>query len=339
MLAVIKQLCNLNTTERQKKQEGVFGAKYEGKQYLVNVASQGVKTGERVVISLKGGKQRDFTTFEELGMRDKLKDQWLQAMLMEKGVLVFAAMPEGGLTTLVDVGLLETDRLVRDFVAIEDEDDPQRDIENIEVHRYSRAKGETPAGLVPTLARKYPNVYVCRDFFDGPSAAALIEEVEDDRLVITSVNAKEAPEALLRILQMKAPHKEFAKNVEGVLCTRLIRLLCDSCKVAYEPTPDLLKKLGIPAGKVTELFRTPKPEEINKPCKACNGLGYMGRTGLFELLLVDDQVRKVLLKQPKLDILRKASRMAGMRTMQEEGVLLVAKGATSLQELSRVLKS
>jgi type II secretory ATPase GspE/PulE/Tfp pilus assembly ATPase PilB-like protein len=126
--------------------------------------------------------------------------------------------------------------------------------------------------------------------------------------------------------------------VTAVLCVRLIRKLCEGCKVAYEPTPDLAKKLGLPEGKVEALYRTPKPEEIEKPCKTCGGLGYIGRTGVFELLVVDDQVRQALLKEPKVEIVRKAAKAAGMRSFQEEGVLLIAKGVTSLAELQRVLK-
>ena len=178
-----------------------------------------------------------------------------------------------------------------------------------------------------------------RDFSDQEAAKLLINEVrDDDRLVITTVHAKTAPEALLRMLQHKVPQKEFASVVTAVLCTRLIRKLCDTCKVAYAPTPDLLKKLGIPQGKVEALYRVPKAEEVDKPCKECGGVGFKGRTGIFELLVVDDKIREVLVKQPKLELVTKAARLAGMRPFQEEGLLLVAKGVTSLAELQRVLK-
>lgn len=234
---------------------------------------------------------------------------------------------------------METDRLLRDFVAIEEEKQRERELENLDVTTYSAARGETPATILPALIRKYPNVYVCRDFVDAETAKILLNEISEDRLVITTVQAKEAPEALLRmIVQKQVPQREFAKGVIGVLCTRLIRKLCEACKVAYEPTPDLAKKLGLPEGKIEALFRTPKPEEADKPCKDCGGIGYKGRTGLFELLEIDDTIRQILIKDPKLELLNKAARAAGMRTFQEEGVLLLAKGVTSLAELQRVLK-
>jgi type II secretory ATPase GspE/PulE/Tfp pilus assembly ATPase PilB-like protein len=339
MLAVMKTLGNLNASERRKKQESKFGAKYKDHSFVCPIVSQGVPTGERVNLQLLGGYQRTFKHYADLGMRSKLAEQWAALMATDKGIVVIAAPPEGGLTTLTDVSLMETDRLLRDFVAIEEVNHRERELENIDVTTYDASKGETAASKIPALIRKYPNVYVMRDFSDPEASKLLVNEArDDDRLIITTVHAKDAAEALLRLLQQKVPHKDFSNTVTAVLCTRLIRKLCDTCKVAYPPTPDLLKKLGIPAGKVEALYRTPKPEEVDKPCKECGGLGMKGRTGLFELLVVDDKCREVLLKQPKLDLLRKAARLAGMRTFQEEGVLLVAKGVTSLAELQRVLK-
>jgi type II secretory ATPase GspE/PulE/Tfp pilus assembly ATPase PilB-like protein len=271
-------------------------------------------------------------------MRKKLAERWSELMALNQGLLVIASMPEGGLTTLTDVSLMETDRLLRDFASVEEVHHREIEIENIDVTTYDETKGESPATVLPKLIRKYPDVYVLRDFVNPESAKLLLDEIPDNRLVITNIHAKEAPEALLRILQKKVPHREFAELVTAVLCTRLIRKLCEACKVAYEPSPDLLKKLGIPQDKVKVLYRTPKPEEIEKPCKECNGVGFIGRTGIFELLVVNDKVREVLLKQPKLEALRPAARAAGMRPFQEEGVLLIAKGSTSLSELQRVLK-
>lgn len=340
LLAVMKQLANMNVKERRKKQEGVFGAKYNNYDYDCRVISQGTKTGERVVVSLRGGKTKDFTTYEQLGMREKIREQMNEVTAVDSGVIVFSAMPEGGLTAMTDVAMMETDRLMRDFVAIESTEDPQRDIENIEPHRFDPTKGESPAVLIPSLARKYPNVYVVRDLVDEETAKLLLAEVTDEnRLLMTTVHAKEAPEALLRLLQKKVPHKPLAESIVAVLNTRLIRLLCEECRVEFEPTAELLAKLKIPKGKVEKLYRAPKGDEIDKPCKACGGIGFSGRTGLFELLIADDQVREVLLKKPKPDILRKAARLAGMRTLKEEGALLIARGKTSVEELSRVLKT
>lgn len=338
MLAVMKQLANLDVKERAKKQSGKFAARYNGDEFGCKLTSQGVKTGERVMLSLVRPKSKEFKSYHDLGMREKLSEQWAEVLVAPQGLIVVSAMPEAGLTTLVDISLQETDRLMRDVFSIEDKNNPEREIENIAQHFYDPGAGQSPATVLPKLMRLYPDTYICRDLVNTESATALIEQAAGEKLVITTVRAKDAAESLLRVMQLKPPRETFAKALLAALNVRLIRVLCDECKVGYPPAPELLKKLSIPSGKVEQLYRTPTAEEASKPCPKCAGSGYFGRTGLFELLVADDQVRETLIKQPKLDAVRKACRYAGMRTMQEEGVLLVAKGATSLQELQRVLK-
>jgi type II secretory ATPase GspE/PulE/Tfp pilus assembly ATPase PilB-like protein len=337
MLAVMKTLANLDAKDRRKKQSGQFAAQFEGKKYLLPLVSQGVANGERVVLTRLNEKAKPHT-YDALGMREGLKAQWEEIMARDRGLVVFSAMPGGGLTTMMNASLEETDRLMRDFFSIEEVNHREHEIQNISVHTYDASKGETPATIIPGLVRLYPNAYVIRDVVDAESATLLMNEIADDRLVITSIPAREAAEALLRLLQLKLPAKQFASVVTAVLYQRLIRKLCPDCKVGYTPPAEVLKKLGIPPGKVQQLYRPPKPEEREKPCHACQAIGYLGRTGIFELLVVTDQMREILVKQPSLELLRKAARADNQRSLQEEGIFLVAKGVTSLQELQRVLK-
>ncbi|QDT00993.1 GspE/PulE family protein [Adhaeretor mobilis] len=339
LLAVLKTLANLDVKERRKKQKGKLGAKFEGKNYLLPITSEGTKSGERVVLEFIG-KKASFSTFEDLGMRDGLQEKWSELMARDKGLLVFSSMPGGGMSTLTNVSLDETDRLMRDFAAIEQADKPEQEIQNVTVNKFDPSKGETAATIIPDLIRTYPNVYVMREFTDTEATKLLMDEVVDEKLVITTIPARDGADALLRLLQAKVPHKIFAKHVTAVLYVRLVRKLCPTCRVGYTPTPQVLKKLGIPAGKVEQLYRPPKPEELesDKPCPDCQGFGYQGRTGIFELLEVNDKMREVLLKKPQGDLLRKAARTSRQRSLQEEAILLVAKGVTSLPEVMRVLK-
>ncbi len=139
---------------------------------------------------------------------------------------------------------------------------------------------------------------------------------------------------------LKAPPAEVAGGVTAVLCQRLVRKLCDRCKEAYAPPSQVLRQLGIPEGRVRAFYRPyqPKPEDKTEVCRECGGLGYKGQTAIFELLVLDPDVGRVLATTPKLDLLRQAARQAGMKSLQEEGVLLVARGVTSLPELMRVMK-
>jgi type II secretory ATPase GspE/PulE/Tfp pilus assembly ATPase PilB-like protein len=235
---------------------------------------------------------------------------------------------------------------MRNFVGIEDEAKPEREIENIPITHYDSRKSETPMDLLPKLNRTYPDVYVLRDFVNGETVDTLCDQVTvEQRFVFASTRAKEATEALLRGLMLKATPDKFAQAITAVLNVRLVRKLCDKCKEAYAPPAEVLKQLGLPPGKVQALYRPPVPPPPDseaaknyKPCDECMAIGYRGRTAIFELVIVDDRMRQLLAKQPKLELLRDASRKAGNRNLQEEGVLLVARGITSVPELVRVLK-
>jgi type II secretory ATPase GspE/PulE/Tfp pilus assembly ATPase PilB-like protein len=179
---------------------------------------------------------------------------------------------------------------------------------------------------------------ICSEIPDAATALVLCEQATKDKLNITTVRAKEAVEALLRVLLLKVPAAKFAPAVIAVVNQRMIRKLCEDCKEAYEPAPALLQKLGIPAGRIEQLYRTPENPDQDKVCPKCNGIGYFGRTAIFELLVVTPEIREALEKEPKLEVLRQVSLKGGNRNLQQEGIVLVAQGLTSVQELSRVLK-
>ncbi len=309
--------------------------------YPATLASQGTKTGERVLVQFEI-KPLHLKTLADLGMRDKMQEQFQELLKRPKGFLLFSALPAGGLRTTIDVVLNGMDRFLREFAAVEDEGSRAREVENIAVTTYKAADGQGPAAVLPKVFRTEPNVVVVRDLPDADTVALICRDVaESERLIMGSMRAKDCAEALLRLLVLKAPPEEVAAAVSAVLCQRLVRKLCDLCKEPYAPAPQVLQQLGIPAGRVRAFYRPhqPKPDEGKKDlCRECGGIGYKGQTAIFELLTLDDNVREVLAATPKLDVLRQAARKAGMKSLQEEGILLVACGVTSLPELMRVMK-
>ena len=337
MLAVFKRMSNLNVDERRKRQVGRFKSEFEDKVYPSTLISQGTQTGERVIVQIERP-QSDFDSLDSLGMREKMQERLREYLNAPNGMVLFSSAPAGGLSTTLAMALKLTDRYMRDFVAFQDEASPEALVENIELTTFSSKSGDSPDKMLETLLRREPNALVVNELPNAACATILCDQARDDKLVITSVRAKEAVEALLRVLLLKIPATTFAPAVIAVLNQRLIRRLCEECKQEYEPSPDLLKKLGIPGGRVDVLYRTPDPSEQDKVCTNCNGIGYFGRTSIYELLVVDDKIRQVLEKQPKLDVLRKVARQSGNRNLQQEGIVLVAQGITSVQELSRVLK-
>ena len=340
-LEALKMTCGLKPADRQSKQEGALAAVYNNVTYDGKFISQGTKTGERVVIQFEV-KKTALKTLDELGMRPKMQEALLETLGKEKGFVLLSAMPAMGLRTLTTVVLRNQDRLMREFMGIEEETKRFEEIENIPITTFNAAAGESPATVLIKLLRMDPQVLVIRDLFNDETVSQLCDDMASEkRVVISTVRAKDSAEAIARILALGEQARPFAKFVTGVVNQRLIRKLCDKCKQAYQPPPQVLQQLGIPQGRVQAFYRPPQPTaeqpEI-EPCEECGNIGYKGRTGLTEFWAVGDNLRKVLTTKPTLDLMRQAARKDGMRTMQEEGILMVAKGVTSLPELMRVLK-
>ena len=281
-------------------------------------------------------------------MREKMRDELKGYLASPQGLVVFSALPLGGLQTSWNVGITATDRYLRDFAAIEDKAHPFTHVENVEVFPFDGAAGQTPDTILRQITLREPDVIVIPDFVTGTAVDALCDySLTQKRLICAAIRAKDGIEALLRILALKPKQPDkFAATVTAVLNQRLVRLLCETCRQAYEPPDQLLEKLGIPKGRVEVLYREfqPPPPGTKKKkgepevCPDCGGLGYKGRTAVFELIKVSDDMRKALVSQPRPEVLRQLARQAGNRTLQEEGVLLVARGGTAINELQRVLK-
>ncbi len=342
ILDVLQTLAALDTQQRDARLEGEFQAVYEATIYDCRLTCRPTKSGYRVLLRIND-KQRPVTSLEESGMNVNMREQLHELLHRQQGLIVFSSLPEGGLTTTFDLALESSDRMMRDFIAIEDQDHRETDIENITVATYSAAEGQTPNDVLPAIIRKYPDVIIVRDLADAETADLLAKQVSgENRLVFTSVRAKDALESLLRVLALKADRAAFSQAVAAAVGVRLMRRLCDACKEPYRPSPAQLKQLGIPAGKLKTLYRPGQPNPQPKKgepetCLQCEGIGYFGRVGLYELVVVDDRLRQVLSAQPTLDLLREAARMSKMRSFQHAGATLVAGGVTSIEELQRVL--
>jgi len=338
-LESFKLLCGLNAQDRQNRQEGTFAVEYQSRRYIATFVSQGTPNGERVLIQfVEGNIPR--RTLDELGMRAKMQEQLRELLELPRGLVLFSAVPGGGLRSTMDAVLHACDRFTREFATIEEEANRYQEVENVPATTYNVADSQPLTGVLAKFFGTEPNVVVIRDLVDGEMVAFLCEQIPDDRLIISTIRAKDCAEALLQVLALGAPPGEFAKVISGVVSQRLIRRLCDSCKEAYAPAPQVLQQLNIPEGRVQALYRPfqPNPQEPKEPCQACGGIGYLGRTAIFELMVVGDAIRKTLAANPTPEALRQAARKEGMKSLQEEGVLLVAKGVTSLPELMRVLK-
>jgi type II secretory ATPase GspE/PulE/Tfp pilus assembly ATPase PilB-like protein len=350
MLAVLKRVAHLNMQERRARQEGKLRVEFGGNKYDGTFLSQGTPTGERVLMTFTLV-SKHVPDLEELGMRDKLREQ-LRDIIGPgaQGLVIFSSLPGDGLTRTWTASLRSTDRLMRDFITIEEIGKHEPDVENVDVQKYKAAEGETPEGRIPKLILRQPEV-ICLPEVQSAEAIRLVCDwlVAENKFSLMSVRAKDGADAIVRLMAIGAPAELVAGQLRAVIYTRLVRRLCDMCREAVQPTPELLQRLGIPPGRVQVLYRERQPltpeqqQEMKKKgipliCPNCNGLGYRGRIAIYEFLVLDDNLRQAVATGATADQIKQLARAAGNRSLQEEGILLVALGTTSLTELQRVLK-
>src|SRR5262245_15423203 len=217
--------------ERRARQEGKLKIDYGGKKYDVVLLSQGTQTGERAVLSFTPI-TKSVRSLEELGMRDKQREQLEQLIGPEHfGLVVFAALPGDGLSTTWQSSLKGTDRFMRDFHTVETAGKHEPDVENVDVQKYDPAKGESLEKLLPNLIRKQPEVLCVPEIASSEALKILAQWIRDEnKLSIISIRGKDAADALVRLTALGAPADVVAPALQGVVYTRLIRRLCETCR-------------------------------------------------------------------------------------------------------------
>ncbi len=349
MLIAFKQLCLLNPADRRSAQMGKCEVKIQRDKWTLTIQSQGVPSGERVLIKLEPEKV-PFATLLDLGMREAMVDQYKEALNSTGSTVVVSCPKATGLTTTWYVSLQAADKFVRDFQMIEPENEPEPEIININPNFYGGSTGLTGAELVRKLILKEPDVLLFPSVPDDQALLLALDQVASaDKQVIMRYSASTAVEAAARIVaQYPNSAKQFVKSVKAILNQRIVRRLCETCKVGFQPQPALLQRLGIPAGRVGMLYQPFVPPPIEQqvdangkpapipPCPTCQARGYYGRVAIFELLTPGEQLRAALLKTQDVNQLSAIAKAEGHRSLQSEAVLAVARGLTSLDELKRV---
>ena len=354
MLAVFKTLAHLNPQDRVNQQVGEFTASFGKEVRKCHFTSVGTQTGERVIIKLIS-KRGKFDSLSDLGIREPLVDTFKRLSgrheedrnkQITKGLVVIATPPNGGgLSTVWDYALRATDRFMRDFVCFETPDMDETDVENILVDVVDPNKGTSLAASIEAADLRQIDVYLVPQLADKATLERLCYEVNtESKQVFVSVRATDGIEALLKLRGFGAAPDMLAQAVNGVLHMRLCRRLCENCKQPFQPNPQYVQQLGLPPSHVQVLYQQyqPVPDEegvMPAPCPTCLGRGFVGRVGIFELTEITEPLRKALMTESDPAKLRQLSAQQGNQSSLTEGMLLVAQGITSVQELQRAMSS
>jgi len=308
---------------------GTFALDVDGKPRNCRLSIRAVSGGEQVVVQIEPPAVV-FKTPADVGMPDVVAERLAGLLALEKGLIVLSAPPASGLTTTFDVVVQAADRLLRDFVSIEDAAAPPREIQNVKPVRFDARTGVTPLDAIATALREYPRAIVTRDLKDRGLAVELARLAADSQLVIVSMKASDSVDAAARLVASGIASDMLARTLVGSLSQRLVRKLCPKCREEY-PTPgEVLARLKTTSEKLPHLR---KPSAHG--CRLCRGTGYLGRTAVFELAS-GATFRQAIAAKADAKILRQSAVKDGMQPMREAGMALVAAGVTSLEEMQRV---
>ena len=325
----LKVLCGLDPKERRGRLAGTFAVQVEGKPRNCKLMVQSAPTGEQVLIQVDTPTVV-FKSMGDLGVPKAISDTISQLLGLEKGLVVLSSPAAAGLTTTFDVVVSSADRLLRDFISIEDAAAPPREIQNVKPVKYDARANITPVAALEGAMREYPAGIVTRDLRDKDLALELIKHADDSKLVVISLRASDAIDAVSKLLAVGIPPDLLARTLLGSLSQRLVRKICPKCREEIEITPEMVAKYKKTKEELATLRR---PSETG--CRICSGTSYFGRTAIFELAS-GETLRKAVSKKADAQVLRQAAAKDGMKPMRDEGMRLVLDGTTVMEEMQRV---
>jgi len=309
---------------------GRFAIKVDGKPYNCRLSFAKTGAGRQVAIQIESP-TAVFKALPALGMPEPMAARIGELLAAQRGLIVVSSPAGSGLSTTADLVVEASDRLLRDFVSVEDAAWPPREIQNVKPVRFDARTGVTPLAALADAMREYPAVIVSRDVRDKELVAELVRLVGEGKLVILSLKATDAIEAVSRVLACGVAPKALGAALLGSLSQRLVRRLCPKCREEIPPPEPLLARLKLTAEQLPKIFKA-----SSDGCRICQGSGYLGRTGLFELAS-GGTLRRLIAAGGSPEQLRQAAVQDGMQPLRDAGMQLVVAGVTSLEEIQRVL--
>jgi type II secretory ATPase GspE/PulE/Tfp pilus assembly ATPase PilB-like protein len=332
VLTAVKTIAGLVAGAARPRQTGKCTTVVEGKPWPCTVVAIRAQGGERLDVHFDYGRPV-FKTLADTGMPEGLRTRVQELVSLAQGVLLVVAPRRNGLSTLYEHVLLAADRLMRDFVSIEDAAAPLREIHNVKVCRWDAAAKSAPVEAVEKALREYPQGLVTCDLTDAALARKLVELAEQGQFVVIGINGGDVAEGIGTLLGLGIPAEQLARVLLGGVGSRLVRKLCPKCREEYLPPVDELGTVRLDPATASTFWRAP-PDG----CEVCGGSGYLGRTGIFEIA-AGRTLQHYVAKAADASTLRKAAAKDGMVSLSAAAVELVKSGVTSLDEVRRVLAS
>ncbi len=281
--------------------------------------------GESVVIRILD-RSAVMISLEELGLEKAQYEIVLDVIKRPNGIILVTGPTGSGKTTTLYACLNE--RNDPRYKIITTEDPVEYQVEGIVQVHINEKVGLTFAACLRSILRQDPDICMVGEIRDVETADLAIEASLTGHLVFSTLHTNDAPSTVTRLIDMDVEPFLITSTIEAVIAQRLVRKLCMFCRQEYEPTDEELTAIGITREQI-------KDKKVYKAegCKECHHVGYKGRTGMYELMTLNDEMRELVLQRSATGELRDAALRAGMQTLREAGVAKVLAGITSIEEV------
>ncbi len=338
-LHFLKNLADLDTKEKRKPQKGTFKIRRGKEDTAWEVTTAGSTAGEQV--RLKQIIQQSVSRLDEIGLMPEQLQQLNTMRELKQGLFIVTGPQKAGVTTTFYALLRNHDAFINSINTLERR--PSAELPNITQNIYTLSDTGTTtfAKKLQEVVRMGPDIVGVADCQDTESAQSACLAAKDGKVIYIALKADSIVQAIGKWIKLVGDRNLAAQTLLGVSNQRLLRKLCDECKQAYAPNKELLRKFNIPAEKVKALYRTGKvligKRGKEMTCDQCQGTGYVGRTGVFEIIGINDELRKTIIQAKSLSEISSQLRAAKMLYLQEQALRKVISGTTAINEMIRVL--
>ncbi len=323
----IKVMANLDIAERRLPQDGRIQLALGGNEVDIRVSTLPTMFGESVVLRIldRTVVQLDL---KRLGMPEDTLKHWYEIVEKPNGIILVTGPTSSGKTTTLYATLNHLNRITEKIITTEEP--VEYDIEGLIQIPVNPDIGVTFASCLRAILRQDPDKILVGETRDLETAEISIQASLTGHIVFTTLHTNDAPSAITRLRDMGLPTFLITATVEAVLAQRLVRRICANCKTEFTPVPEICMELGM-----TPEQAAAKKFYYGKGCEKCNNTGYKGRQGIYELLVMNETLREMIVAEASLDDFRNAARKFGMRTLREVGLEYIHAGLTSVEEIMR----
>jgi general secretion pathway protein E len=319
-------MAKLNIAERRLPQDGRIRLKIGEKEIDIRVSTIPVLYGESVVMRLLD-KESIVIDLDLLGFSPQTLSALDQLIKKPNGIILVTGPTGSGKTTTLYGALDKINSPDKKIITVEDPVEYQ--LKGVNQIQVKPQIGLNFANTLRHIVRQDPDIIMIGEIRDLETAEIAIQSALTGHLVFSTLHTNDAPSAITRLLDMGVENFLLSSTVRGILAQRLVRVICPACKEIDPSTVDKEELTILGIGSDATLYR-------GKKCEKCTFTSYYGRTGIFELLFIDDDIRKLILRNADSNQIRKEARTHGMKTLLEDGAEKVKAGITTLSEILRV---